>query len=335
MQRGTPGYWIHAVLRRCASRARFDELIEPTLADFQHELSEAATLWQRSMARARGYSSLVRVLVFSGLQPDGLITRSVVLLLVVWFSVRFARWAQVTDSDPKLVNSALLLSMFAAPWLMRVTGFSQSYWRLFVAAFLAGLLTRFGAGPSTPDTLSLAVQIVRLGLAGIPIALASIVTATAFWKPSSGRRSMPQQLVVAAFAGGCAAALAFGPVVLWPHGTDATKATAMIPFYVSLFALLFSVTLGAPMLLLRRWIRGRPGLAIAASVLSPAVICSSSYLDGGTFSECVAMFRAQPAHFLFTGSPFVLGAVVLGWTLASLTAANGSFQPQATRALLK
>ena len=96
----------------------------------------------------------------------------------------------------------------------------------------------------------------------------------------------------------------------------------MLPFYISLFALLFSVTLAPLMLILRRWIRDRSNLGFAASVLSPTVICSSSYLDGNTLRECLGMLRTDPWHFLLSGSPFVIGAVVLGWTLSAQMAGD-------------
>jgi hypothetical protein len=144
--------------------------------------------------------------------------------------------------------------------------------------------------------------------------------AATMWRPGSGRRSVPHQVLLAAFAGGLAAALAFGPLVLVPRGTTPSEATAMLPFYISLFALLFSVTLVPVILFVRRWVRDRSNLGFVAGFLSPAVICSSSYLDGHTIRECLGMLRSDPWHFLVSGSPFVIGALVLGRTLSTRTA---------------
>jgi hypothetical protein len=324
--------WIHALLRRWVDRRTFEEVIEPTIADIRHEVSEAATTLSRRATVIRGYGSLVRVLFVCGLWRAGSLTHAAGILLVVVASAALLRWASAAESDPKVLNSARLLPIFIAPVVLRLMGAGGRFWRLAVGAFAAGLMTlTLGGGLGLFDSsIPIAVRLARLTFWCLPLALASAATAAAMWRPGSGRRSVPNEVLLAAFAGGLAAAVAFGPVVLWPHGTTPSEATAMLPFYISLFALLFSVTLVPLLLVLRRWIRDRSNLGFAASALSPAVICSSSYLDGHTLRECLGMARSDPWHFLIAGSPFVIGAAVLGWTLSVQTARRLSTPAQRT-----
>src|SRR5262245_44511714 len=122
MRGRSPGAWLHAILRRWADRRTFEEVIEPTIADLQHEVTAATTAWSQRATVIRGYGSLFRVLVVCGLQSTGMLTRITAVILTVLVSAALLRWASASHSDPKVLNSARLLPLFAVPVLLRLMG---------------------------------------------------------------------------------------------------------------------------------------------------------------------------------------------------------------------
>jgi hypothetical protein len=89
----------------------------------------------------------------------------------------------------------------------------------------------------------------------------------------------------------------------------------MTPFYVTLFAALFSLTL-LPLLLVARAFITRPSLlAIASLICSPAPVIAGSYLDHGTLTACLDTLRHTPFAFTVSSLPFVIGALAVGWRL--------------------
>jgi hypothetical protein len=89
----------------------------------------------------------------------------------------------------------------------------------------------------------------------------------------------------------------------------------MTPFYVVLFAVLFTLTL-LPSLLVARLFVARPAvLAVVALSCSPVTLLPGAYIDHGTIRACLDALRNTPVSFAAWSVPFVMGAIAVGWRL--------------------
>ena len=131
-----------------------------------------------------------------------------------------------------------------------------------------------------------------------------------------GRQTFPKRALTAVSLGGSIATAAL-LVARWPYGHHLSIDLAMSPFYVTLFAALFGLTL-LPFLLVARVFITRPALlAIAGLICSPAPLIAGSYLDHGTLTACLDTLRHTPGAFAISSLPFLTGALAVGWRLPS------------------
>jgi len=317
MARKLPGSSLHRFLARWVHSDTLHDVVEPAIADLQHEAQDSAGRWRRSLILVRGYAALLRALFLAGVRPTGVIARAGALIALSIAGAALMTWARSATDDAKIFNSAFVLPMLVAPVVLRTLGAATSFWKLFAGTVAVGLITRGFAGfLETDQAAPLVVRALQLSIRSLPVVVVSAAAATAAWRPALGREPFVRQLVLAIFGGGLAAALAFGPIVAWPHGATPAAIAATVPFYLCLFAVVLTVTLVPLMLVIRSWIRTRVQLATAGAVLSPAAICSSSYLDGGNVRQCLELLRTAPGAFTIHGLPWIVGAVVLGWWLA-------------------
>jgi hypothetical protein len=101
----------------------------------------------------------------------------------------------------------------------------------------------------------------------------------------------------------------------WPQGEPLSIGLAMTPFYVALFAVLFTLTL-LPSLLVARMFVVRPGvLAMVSLACSPVTLITGAYIDHGTIKACLEALRNAPISFAAWSVPFVMGAIAVGWRL--------------------
>ena len=100
-----------------------------------------------------------------------------------------------------------------------------------------------------------------------------------------------------------------------PDSGSLSLGLAAIPFYVTLFAVLFTLTL-LPVLLLARAFIGEPALlALASLVCSPLPLLAGAYIDHGTLIGCLDALRHTPFSFAAWSLPFLTGAIAVGWML--------------------
>jgi hypothetical protein len=213
--------------------------------------------------------------------------------------------------DARVLNSAILAPGMLAPVVLRMFG-TTSPRRLFLASLLVATMTAAlagGLGLDGGQPLWMRVErAFALLVVFTPVAAVAAIVA------GPSRATLSQRAVAAVSLGSGIATLAF-LAVRWTQGQHFSIGLAMTPFYVALFAVLFSLTL-LPLLLIARAFIGRPALlAIAGLLCSPAPWIVGAYMDHGTLTACLEALRRTPLSFAASSLPFVTGAITVGWRL--------------------
>ncbi len=304
-----PGARLHRLLLHWAPAAVVRDVVEPTIADLQFEADRAPTSVERKQVILRGYVAVLRALVFS-IEPGGAIRTALALsaLCAVGTVLVTAARAHV---DGRLLNSALLAPVMLTPLVLRMLGTTSSR-RLFVGALLVATLTpAFASGLALDGAQPVWMRVMRalaMLLVFTPMAAAAAIVV------GPGRETFPKRALTAIALGGSIATVAL-LVARRPYGEHLSIGLAMTPFYVTLFAALFGLTL-LPLLLVVRAFIARPRLlAIAGLICSPAPVIAGSYLDHGTLTACLDALRHTPFAFAVSSLPFVIGALAVGWRL--------------------
>jgi hypothetical protein len=94
----------------------------------------------------KGYAALARAVVVSTAHSGVVVGRCAALLLLGLTGAALTTWARSAHTDTKVLNSAFLLSMFAAPMVLRAMGGAASYRHLLVGATVVGLMVRLPVG---------------------------------------------------------------------------------------------------------------------------------------------------------------------------------------------
>jgi hypothetical protein len=314
-----PGTRLHRLLARWADPLVLRDVITPTIADLQYETRAVTRGPRRWLVVARGYGSLLHALTISGLDSGGVLRAAFALAPLILVGTLLVQRAAELRVDGRVLNSALLTPLFAAPFVLRAAGVA-GWRRLFVGSVLVALMMRLLAEVVGTAPAPVGVAIVRL-LASMVLAAPFSATAAVLARPGSARRSRAEQLIVAVAVGSGVATLAFG-LVNWPDGVQFATGIAMAPFYVAIFGMLLALTLAPGLLLLGRRVRSRWRLATLGVLLSPLALLLSVYVDGGTARDCLDHALRAPGAFLLTSAPFVTAALAMGWTHAGGTPAS-------------
>jgi hypothetical protein len=305
-----PGARLHRLLIRLAPAEVVRDVVEPAIADLQYEAEHAPTVRERRQVIVRGHAAIVRALVLS-IEPGGASRAALALAMLCAVGVRLVTTALAAHGDGRVLNSAILAPTLLAPAILRMLG-TTSWRRLFVGSLLVGMLTpAFAGGFDLAGGRSVWMGAAR-SLAALLVFAPMAAAAAIVVAPT--RETLPKRAVTAVSLGSGFATAAF-VISRWPHGQQLSIGLAMTPFYVALFAALFSVTL-LPLLLVARAFIARPAvLAIAGLMCSPAPLIAASYVDHSTLSACLDALRRTPLSFAVSSLPFVTGATVVGWRL--------------------
>jgi hypothetical protein len=316
-----PGDLLYRVLAHCVSSMWLRDVIEPAIADLQYEAAQAEDAAARWGAILRGHLAVIRAVIVSGLEGGGVLRAALALTILSTAGTLLVTSALAARVDRRVVNSAILVPALLAPVLLRALG-TTSPRRLFAGSLLAAMTTLGFAGGlggegGRPILVNLARVVAPLLVLGPLSAAAGIIAAPKFPSPQVRR------VLVALAVSGVVATLTFG-LARWPRGVTLRAGLAMAPFYTSLFGALFGVTVIPILLIVRRWVRHRWLIVIAAFVCSPGVVVAAGFIDGRTARECLETLLHAPATFTISSLPFVMGALALGWRLA------GSHPPRST-----
>ena len=314
-----PGARLHQWLTRCLSDRTVRDIVEPTIADLQHEIQQAGhDRHQKWLAIWRGYGALARALLVHSLET-GVPIRTVLTIVVIGLAggALFA-WARVTVKDPRIFNSAFLLPMCAAPLALRVGGGATSYRRMFVGLIAVGLLMWSVSGglirSTGPETWLIRAVGLLFNLAAI--ATLSALGAAAVWTPASRSAPIVRRVVRGLLAGALTTTTVYF-LSAWFAGAPERAMAVTLPFYVVMFALPIAVTSLPMLLVVHRWIRSYAGLALIGAFISPMSMLVVLYLDAGGGKEVIKCLRDAPSMCALMTLPFTMGNGVLGWSLTT------------------
>lgn len=305
-----PGARLHRLLLHWMPATIVRDVVEPAIADLQYEAEQAPTPLERRQVILHGHVAILRALVFS-IEPAGAVRTTLVLSALCAEGTLLVTAARAAHADGRLLNSALLAPVMLTPVVLRMLGTTSSR-RLFVGSLVVSTLTPFlanGLGLDGGDPVWMHVgRALAMLVVFTPMAAAAAIVV------GPGRETFSKRAVTAVSLGGTIATAAL-LVTRWPSGQHLSTDLAMTPFYVTLFAALYGLTL-LPLLLVARAFITRPAvLAIAGLICSPAPLIAAAYIDHSTLSACLDTLRRTPLSFAASSLPFVAGAIAVGWRL--------------------
>jgi hypothetical protein len=312
-----PGSRVHGVLASWLDRDTFTRLVEPTIADLQHEVSIAPTTSARLLAMLAGYGAIARMLFACELNATFVSARGAAILALGFSGAALEYWSRLCGMDGRVGASALLLPTFAAPALICLFERRRSFWQLFVMSAVAGLVTWVALDVfiSILATTAPVWHVVRLVNGAAITLIASALAAAAMWNPIDERAPFPRQTLTGLCYASVATTVVFFAIRLATSVYSLPFAAMLAPFFVMLFAMILAVTSLPPVLLARRWTRRRAVLALVAMACVPAPIVASAVIDGQSISRAIATCLAWPGPSLRTVLPYVAGMATLGWLL--------------------
>jgi hypothetical protein len=319
-----PGTRTLALAERLLDRATIESVVEPTVADMQHEVERAgADPVVRSIAAIRGYAALVRILVFDGLIWRFPMRHFVTVLLLGALGSALVLIVARVARGPEPVAAMLAVAVLT-PFALRLTQRNASFGRMFASCVAVGLmmgttlwlwtLVDAGAWRVLPWYANAWTSAFLVGCIGFGSALAAAVA----WTPSDDSLVRRRILHVLVAAGSFLGAEAAMYVVAFARVTDPFW-TASWLLFLSFFFVAVSVAVYLPALLgIKRFVRGlaaRLVLPVIGGLLFPVPLLGLPLLQGrlGTTWDFLVH---HPGTMATVGSPYALAGAVLGLLLA-------------------
>jgi hypothetical protein len=329
-----PGVRLLELSARLLDPLSISSLIEPTIADLQHEVQLAEGSWWRpGLAYLRTSAALFRLLT-----SHGLIWRSPMrgVLAVVGLAVvgavslvaAFATHWPYRDSGVYVVFLAMAI---LSPLVIRSADNDGSYLQMFARCSVIGLTM----GTSLFAWISLMEATSRLPWYGYLwrymslsacILLVSGLASAAAWKPAGRGDSVWRRRLLVVLQGTltfalCEVVLAFG-VRLIRGSSQSGIDIARILFGITTVSLFFAVvafviylpTLSAVRRVVPKWNQQRP-LTLIGATLFPIPFFAWAYLTG-RFAQTASYYLSHPASAVLAAIPYVLAGAILGWLLA-------------------
>lgn len=317
--RPPPGSRLRRLVRPWLPAAVSLDVLDPAVADLQYEAQHARTTGERRHVILRGYAAIAHALVLS-IELAASLRAAAALAALCATGALLATTARAAHLDGRVLNSALLAPVIAAPLLLRMLGTASSR-RLFAGSLMVAMLTPALAGSGLNGDGALWL---RAAHAFVVLVLLAPIAGVAAVVAGPDHDTLTKRAVTAVSLGGVAATAAV-LAARWPNGVSLSIALATTPFYATLFAVLFALTL-LPLLLLARPFIGRPAwLAVAGLVCSPLPLIAGAYIDHGTLTTCLESLRRAPLSFATSSLPFAVGAIAVGWMLPTGGALQRSF----------
>jgi hypothetical protein len=324
-----PGTRLYQVLERCVDHETFARVVEPTIADLQHEAASARSGALRAAAVFNGYVAVLRALVFSAaIAPRSPLMAGVTLSLGIGSAFLWNR-IRVVSADPRIAESALLLPAFIVPALACLLEGRRSYVRLFVLSAASG-----AASSITLDVLvsflspsSVVWHVVRLANGAGSTALASALAAAIVWNPLDVRGPILRRTMTGLAYAGFLMTAAFAIRTYGVSAEGIRYVALRAPFFVMLFAIMLGVTVLPFVLVARRWLTHRAWFTLFAAACFPAPILGAAFVDGGTSRTAIADCLQCSWPALIASLPFIVGATTLGLFIGTRTAVKERTTP--------
>ena len=310
-----PGHRLHRLLASCLDERVFTDIVEPTIADLQHEELAATTTSRRMVARLDAYVAIVRVLIRTEFEGPLMSVRAAIIIVLGFGGVLLANWARTQGMDGRVGNSAILLPIFLTPVALRAIEDGRSYWRLLFGSCVVGAIICVGVefGGSLSVSQPVGVRLLWIAIAGGMACGAGAIAAVLAWSPPRQvAMRLRRNVTGLAYAGVVAGTAFFVRDFVGSHAAARVDALR-IPFYACFFSLLLAATCLPLLLIARTWISRRSVLVLVALLSAPISIGAASMVDGNSPSAgLVACFNWS---FLISSLPFMAGTAALGWFL--------------------
>jgi len=311
-----PGDRLRRVLAGWIDEATMRDVVDPTIADLQHELGSATAGARAAALRARACVDLFRALLLHGAGHAAPIrSAAAVVAIGVAGGLLYAK-ARLTVPDPRVFHSALLLPMAIAALALRFTGGARNYRRQFTALLAVSVLIwSVSAGflqAASHVTLLHAVVGSSLNLGAL--AVLSAIGAAATWSPPGRPAPQLARLILGLLASAATAAGLYF-LTVWLSGAPDRHWLIAAPFYVAIFAVPIAVT-SLPMLFVaRRWIGSSAGLASFGALVSPTAMMVVLWLETGGLRAVVQCLHDAPVQSALMTIPFTVANGVLALNL--------------------
>ncbi len=313
-----PGTRLHRWLATRMDRATFAALIEPTIADLQHEVEAAGDRpWPRRLAIARGYAAVLRVLAGHGFAWGGVLRRWGVVAAMGLAGALLMTWSQALHSEARITRSAFVFPMLLTPLVLRLSGAAAAFRPLMRAAIAAGMLMcLFGQGTVFIPGATVVLNIVRFVVLFLIVAFFASVGVSAAAVPHTFFQARRRQSIVAALAAASAAAcvVLLRQAIVGPY--EPRTLVAMTPFFVTFLAVVQLPAFFVTFIVSAVMSRATVALTLVGALCFPISTLVAARFDGGGISEVVGYLRFQPVLLLWHGLPFLIGGAVFGWMLA-------------------
>jgi hypothetical protein len=310
-----PGDRLHRLLGQWLDERTVRDIVEPSLADLQHELQEAdgGRQW---IVRWQGYSALCRALVVQGFETSAPVGSVLTLLVAGIGGGWLYAWARGHVQDPRVFNSAFLLPTAAASVTLRLIGGARSYRRVFAGLLGVGLLMWISSGgfvrvaPLASRLSHVIASAVNLGLIGTLSALG----AAAVWTPIQGRVPFVRRVVLGVLSSAVTTTAVYF-LGVWLTGAPEQKWAITSPFYVAMFAMPITATSLPVLFVGNRWLRTPVALAVLGALASPLAMLLILGVEVGGAREVMKCIRDAPGMCALLTLPFTVGNGVLAFRL--------------------
>lgn len=318
-----PGSWLVKLSAKLLDAASVTSLVEPTIADLQHEVARAGRdVWRARSARLHGYSAVARLLFTSSLFWRTPMRRMITVVSLGWVGAALF-YLVMTRSTPDIGPlTPFFVMAVLTPLVLRQMNLASSFRAAFVNCLGVGVLMgtalyslviwKASASWSRPQPWYAFVLSYAFLLACI--AVGSGVAAAVASRVATG--TTPVQHTFRHVAAGCMAYAVCDALLRLSFGASGAMALGWASFLGFYFACV-SLLVYVPVLLgARRLVPHGVMLALIGALLCPVPVLAFPALQG-RFHTVWAYWLATPSSLMWSALPYLVGGAVLGWLLAA------------------
>ena len=318
------GNWLVKLSAKFLDAAAVRSLVEPTIADLQHEVAQAGRDVSRARsAKLRGYSAVARLLFTNSFLWRTPMRRMFTVVILGWvgaalFYLLMFRYASGRFS---LMTPFLLMAM-ATPIVLRQMNLATTFRAAFVNCLGVGVLMgtalyslviwKASATWSRPQPWY--AFVVTYAFLMACIAVGSALAAAASVRPPVNANGF--QRTLRHVATGCIAYALCDAALRLSSGFDVASALGWA-FLLGFYFACVSLVVYVPVLLgARRLVPQTVMLAFVGALLCPVPVLAFAALQG-RFQSSWTHWLQTPSSLAWSALPYLVGGAVLGWLLAA------------------
>lgn len=318
-----PGTWLVKLSARFLDAATVAALVEPTIADLQHEVAQAGGDVSRSRsAKLRGYTAVARLLFTGSVFWRTPMRRMLTVVSLGWVGAALF-YLVAARSTPDLGRMTPFFVMAVlTPLVLRQMNLASSFRAAFANCLGVGVLMGtalyswevWEASAHWSRPLPWYALVLSYAFLLACIAVGSALAAAVASRVATG--TTPAQRTFRHVAAGCMAYAACDALLRLSFGFGGAMALGLASFLGFYFACV-SLVVYVPILLgARRLVPQRVMLALIGALLCPIPVLAFPALQG-RFHAVWAYWLATPSSLVWSAFPYAVGGAVLGWLLAA------------------